>query len=497
MPIEVLMPALSPTMTEGNLAKWHKAEGDTVTSGDVLAEIETDKATMEVEAVDEGTMGKILIDEGTEAVAVNTPIALLLGEDEDKAALDGYEPKGAPGGGDKAEKKEKDDGAGGDGKDAPAPKDDSGKAAAPKKSAGDVKATPLARRMAEQAGLDLGDLGATAPGGKVGKADVLAAAGGRGKTSASGSVDKGGRIFASPLARRLAKENDLDLETIKGSGPNGRIIEKDIERVKADGPDIKPEAGTDDAARPQDKAAAGEAPGREGAWEEVKHSGVRKIIAKRLTESDRDIPQIYLSVDCDLANLLAMRAQINDAAPKDKEGKPGYKVSVNDIVIKATAMALRAVPGCNARWTDDAMLMLNTVDVAVAVATDGGLITPIVFDADKKGLGQISKDMKDLAGRARQGKLQPEEYQGGSFSVSNLGMFGISHFTSIINPPQACILAVGAGEERAVVRNGEIKIANMMTVTLTCDHRVVDGAMGAEWLQAFKGFVENPATMLA
>ncbi len=471
MPIQVLMPALSPTMTEGNLVKWMVKEGAQVNAGDVIAEIETDKATMEVEAVDEGTVGKILVAEGTEGVAINTPILLLLEEGEDAAALEGAATAPAP----KA-----------NGGEAPALAAPAAPAQQTSSAGGDVKATPLARRMATQAGLDLAGLSASAPGGKVGKADVLSALGkGNGGTGAAVPAAgpapvtaSGGRVFASPLARGMAKQAGVDLSTVAGSGPGGRIVKTDVEAAIARGPVAAP-------------AAPGMVPDRTGAWDEVKHSNVRKVIANRLSEADRDIPQIYLTIDCEIDGLLAARRQINDGA----DG--AYKVSVNDMVIKASALALRKVPGVNARWTDEAMQILKTIDVSVAVATAGGLITPIVFDADQKGLARISDDMKDLAARARDGKLMPEEFQGGGFTISNLGMFGIKQFTSIINPPQACILAVSAGEPRPVVRDGEITVRTIMTVTLTCDHRVVDGAMGAEWLQVFKGLIEQPATMLA
>ncbi len=439
MPIEILMPALSPTMEEGTLAKWHKAEGDTVESGDVLAEIETDKATMEVEAVDEGTLGKILIAEGAEGVKVNTVIALLLEEGEDKAALDGYAA-------------------------APAP------AAAVETPAAPAKAAPAA------AAADV----TTAPPPAVAPAAPPAA-----------SAAPTGRIIASPLAKRMAVQAGLDLGNISGSGPKGRIVKSDIEAA------ISGKTAAPAQAQPAAAVAAAAAPsagpvlrGAES-WDDIPHTSVRKIIAKRLTESSRDIPHIYLTVDCEIDAMLAARKQINDAADE------AYKVSVNDLVIKASAIALRRVPGVNAQWTETATRMLNTVDISVAVAYDGGLITPIIWDADRKGLAQISEEMKDLAGRARDGKLMPEEFQGGGFSVSNLGMYGISNFTSIINPPQACILAVGAGEQRALVTNGEVRVATVMSVTLSCDHRVVDGAMGAQWLQAFKGLIEAPATMLA
>ena len=442
MPIQILMPALSPTMTEGTLAKWLKAEGDEVRSGDVIAEIETDKATMEVEAVDEGVLGKILVGEGTEGVPVNQAIALLLEDGEDKAALDGFEvPAAAPA--------------------APAPAE-----SAPAATAAAPATAPAA---------------APAPTPTPAPAAPPAQAAPAPQPVANG---QGGRGFASPLARRLAKAAGIDIAAIKGTGPHGRVVKRDVEAAEKAPP--KP------AAAPMPALLPGTAEPTL-----VPHSGVRKVIARRLTEADRDIPQFYLTIDCEIDRLLAARKEINDAAPVDKEsGKPAYKVSVNDMVVKACALALRKVPQVNASWSDDAVIQYNTVDVSVAVATEGGLITPIIRNADLKGLAAISEEMKELAGRARQGKLMPEEYQGGGFSVSNLGMFGIKDFTSIINPPQACILAVAAGEERPVVRGGEIVVRTIMSVTLTCDHRVVDGALGARWLQAFKPLIESPATML-
>ncbi len=432
MPIEILMPALSPTMEEGTLAKWHKAEGDTVEAGDILAEIETDKATMEVEAVDEGTLGRILVAEGTEGVKVNTPIALLLEEGEDKFALEGYAP------------------------------------AAP--------AAPPAVPPAAPAGVT-----EPAPAAAVATAPAVAA------PVAAPAAAPTGRIIASPLAKRMAKQAGLDLGSLSGTGPKGRIVKADIEAaIKG-----KTEAPAPAVAAPAVAAATGPILRGAESWEEVPHNNVRKIIARRLTEAARDIPHIYLTIDCEIDALLAARKQINNAAAD------AYKVSVNDMVIKASAVALRRVPGVNAQWTETATRMLNTVDVSVAVAIDRGLITPIIWNADKKGLAQISEEMKELAGRAREGKLMPEEFQGGGFSVSNLGMYGISNFTSIINPPQACILAVGAGAPRALVTNGDVRVATVMSVTLSCDHRVVDGALGAQWLQAFRGLIEAPATMLA
>ncbi len=439
MPIAVTMPALSPTMEEGTLARWAKREGDAVSPGDVIAEIETDKATMEVEAVDEGVLGRIVVPEGTEGVKVNAVIAWLLEEGEDASALpvDG-------------------DAATAPAPAAPDPAPESEPEAAPEPASPPAAEAPAAAAPAPVAVED-------------------------------------GRIAASPLARRMAKQAGLDLAAIAGSGPHGRIVKRDIEQALAAGTPAA-DAPVPEVAAPAPAPAAPARPTAAAADpedREIPHSNVRKVIARRLTEADREIPQIYLSVDIEIDRLLAARREVNETL----DGPA--KVSVNDMVIKAAALALRQAPAVNARWTDTATVMLGAVDISVAVATEGGLITPIVFDADRKGLAQIANEMKELAGRAREGRLKPEEYQGGSFTVSNLGMYGIGHFTSIINPPQAAILAVGAGAQKVVVRGGEMQVATVMTCTLTCDHRVIDGALGAQWLQAFKGFVERPLSMLA
>ena len=417
MSIQVLMPALSPTMTEGNLAKWHKKEGDAVESGDVLCEIETDKATMEVEAVDEGVLGKILVPEGSEGVLVNAPIAVILEDGESAADI-------------------------GDVAAAPAPAPAAAPAAKP--------APPPPSQI-------------TAP--------------------VATAVGKGSRVFASPLARRIAEQAGLDLSGVAGSGPNGRIVKRDVEGVVSGGvPAIAPTA-----------AAAPAVVEGTGGYTEVPNSTMRKIIASRLLESKQTVPHFYLSVDCQLDQLLSMRAKLNAAAP---EGDGGYKISVNDFVIRATALALRQVPAANATWTDAAIRLFNDVDVSVAVATPNGLITPVVRRADEKGLARISNEIKDLAARGRDGKLMPEEYQGGGFTISNLGMFGVKDFAAIINPPQSCILAVGAGEQRAVVKDGALAVATVMTCTLSVDHRSVDGAIGAQFLAAFKRMIEEPLTMM-
>lgn len=446
MPINITMPALSPTMEEGNLAKWLVKEGDKVKSGDVIAEIETDKATMEVEAVDEGIVAKLVVPAGTEAVKVNALIAILAEEGEDVAAA-------ASGGGAPAPKAEA----------APAPKAEAAPAASPAPSA------------------------ATAPAA----------------TSAAPAASTGERVFASPLARRLAKEAGLDLKAVSGSGPKGRVVKSDVEKaVSTGGAKAAPApAAAAPSATPAPALAKGPSDEAvlknfaEGSYELTPHDGMRKTIAKRLQESKQTIPHFYVSVDCELDALLALRAQLNAAAP-EKDGKPGYKLSVNDMVIKALALALRDVPDANVSWTDSAMVKHKHADVGVAVSIPGGLITPIIRKAEEKSLSTISNEMKDLGKRAKDRKLKPEEYQGGTTAVSNMGMMGVKSFSAVVNPPHATILAVGAGEERVVVKNGEMKIANVMTVTLSTDHRCVDGALGAELLGAFKRYIENPMGML-
>jgi len=477
MPIEVLMPALSPTMEEGTLSSWLVKEGDAVKSGDVIAEIETDKATMEVEAVDEGVMGKILVAAGTEGVAVNKPIALLLEDGEEKSALDGYEPEGASSsGGSASETADKPKS-----KSPEPPKAESGASTG---SRGDAPAR------------------SSSASGTSGKAVEESA----GKAPPAPEDESGNRIKASPLARRLAAEAGIELSDLDGSGPHGRIVKRDVEAAREKGVS-KPEkqaeqagAGVSPSAMPAEEAAKpkvdeNEPLARYGIaaerYEIRKADGIQKISAKRLTESFRDVPHFPLNVDCRLDALLKFRKQVNDKAPD------GVKVSVNDILIKASGLALKRVPEANASWIEDGRVALHKhADVSVAVASEGGLITPIIADADQKGLARISAEMKDLATRARDRKLKPEEYQGGTFSLSNLGMFGIKSFSSILNPPQGMILSVGAGEERPVITDGALVRATVMTVTLTCDHRVVDGAAGARWIAAFKGFIEDPMTML-
>jgi pyruvate dehydrogenase E2 component (dihydrolipoamide acetyltransferase) len=433
MPIELLMPALSPTMTEGTLARWLKKEGDTIKAGDVIAEIETDKATMEFEAVDEGVLGKILITDGTDNVKVNQPIGILLEEGEDASAI--------------------------------------GSAAAPKAEAAAPAPKSEAAPVSAQA-----TVAATIPPAAVSNA--------------------GERVFASPLARRIADQEGVDLKAVQGTGPHGRIIKADVEDALSGGANRKAAPAVAAAAIP---AAAPVQPAPGASYIELPNNNMRKTIARRLLESKQQVPHFYLSVDCELDALMALRKQLNDAAEAaaGKEGKPSYKLSVNDFIIRATALAMRDNPAANASWTEAAVLQYTTVDISVAVAIDGGLITPIVKKADTKTISVISNEMKDLASRAREGKLKPEEYQGGGFSISNLGMFGIKQFNAIINPPQGCILAVGAGEQRPVVKGGALAIATVMTVTLSVDHRVVDGAVGAQFLASFKRYIEAPMLMVA
>jgi pyruvate dehydrogenase E2 component (dihydrolipoamide acetyltransferase) len=425
MPINILMPALSPTMEEGKLAKWLKAEGDTIAAGDIIAEIETDKATMEVEAVDEGTLGKIMVAEGTDGVKVNAVIAVLLEEGEDAAAI-GAAPAAAP---------------------APA-------------------ATPAAAAQAPAA--------AAAPA-----------------APAAPAAASGERVFASPLARRIAAGKGLDLAHVKGSGPHGRIVKADVEGAVS-----APAAATVavPAAAPAPTGPSTEMVRKMYAdreHEEIALDGMRKTIAARLTEAKSTIPHFYLRRDIELDALLKLRGQMNARGEKR-----GIKLSVNDYIIKASALALQEVPGCNAVWAGDRVLQFRASDVAVAVAIEGGLFTPVLRDAEVKSLAVLSAEMKDLAARARGRKLMPHEYQGGSFAISNLGMMGIDNFDAVINPPHASILAIGAGVQKPVVKDGALAIATVMSVTLSVDHRVIDGALGAQFLDAFKGYLEDPLAML-
>ncbi|PZA12032.1 pyruvate dehydrogenase complex dihydrolipoamide acetyltransferase [Rhodopseudomonas palustris] len=462
MPINILMPALSPTMEKGNLAKWLKKEGDKVKSGDVIAEIETDKATMEVEAADEGTLAKILVPEGTQDVPVNDVIAVLAEDGEDvKAAGAGAGKTEAP----KADAKPADA--------KPASSFETPAARAPQDegSAGTKAAPPSAPRPEE---------GAKAP------------------VSKDAATSNGERVFSSPLARRLAKDAGIDIARITGTGPHGRVIARDVAEAKAGGglkaPAAAPAAGPAIAPAMSDQQIRALYP--EGSYDVVPHDGMRRTIAQRLTQSTQTIPHFYLTIDCNLDRLLAAREDINAAAPKDKDGKPAYKLSVNDFIIKAMAIALQRIPDANVSWTEAGMLKHKHSDIGVAVAMPGGLITPIIRSAETASLSLISAQMKDFAARARARKLKPEEYQGGTTAVSNLGMYGIKDFTAVINPPHATILAVGTGEQRAIVKDGKIEIATMMSVTLSCDHRAVDGALGAELIGAFKTLIENPVMMM-
>jgi pyruvate dehydrogenase E2 component (dihydrolipoamide acetyltransferase) len=442
-------------MEKGNLAKWLKKEGDKVKSGDVIAEIETDKATMEVEAVDEGTLAKILVPEGTQDVPVNNVIAVLAGDGEDvKAAA----AASANGGG------------------ARAPEPAKAEAAPPKPAA-----APAA-----------GPVPTPAPAPRPAAAPPQQAAAPAPQTNGHG------RIFSSPLARRLAKEAGIELGRITGTGPHGRVIARDVEEVKSGkglkAPAAAPAAGPALAPSMSDKQIL--ALFEPGSYDIVPHDGMRRTIAQRLTASIQNVPHFYLTIDCDIGKLLAAREEINKQAPTDKDKKPLYKLSVNDFVIKAMAVALQKIPNCNVSWTEGGMVKHRHSDVGVAVAMPGGLITPIIRKAETKTLSVISKEMKDYAARARARKLKPEEYQGGTTAVSNLGMYGIKDFTAVINPPHATILAVGTSEERAVVRGGKIEIAHMMSVTLSCDHRAIDGALGAELIGEFRRLIENPVMMM-
>jgi pyruvate dehydrogenase E2 component (dihydrolipoamide acetyltransferase) len=453
MPINILMPALSPTMEKGNLAKWLKKEGEAVKTGDVIAEIETDKATMEYEAVDDGVMAKIVVPEGTNDVPVNQLIAVLAQEGEDPKAAAAAAGKGAPA--------------------AKAP------SAAPPSPQPSQATAPSPQAMAP-----------TPPSAPKAPGEG-APTDGRGAN----------RVFASPLARRLAKEAGIDIGRINGSGPHGRVVARDVAAAKEGkglrSPSAAPAAAT---AAPTIAPSMSDQQIRalyeEGSYELVPHDGMRRTIAQRLTASIQTIPHFYLTVDCDIGKLLAAREEINATAPKDKDGKPAYKLSVNDFVIKALALALQRVPDANVSWTEAGMLKHKHSDVGVAVALPAGLITPIIRNAETKSLSAISNEMKELAARARARKLKPQEYQGGGSSVSNLGMYGIKDFTAVINPPQSTILAVGTGEERAVVRGGKLEAAQIMSVTMSCDHRSVDGALGAQLIGAFKALIENPVMML-
>ncbi|GBQ07770.1 pyruvate dehydrogenase complex dihydrolipoamide acetyltransferase [Saccharibacter floricola] len=415
MATDILMPALSPTMKTGTLARWLKKEGETVAAGDLIAEIETDKATMEVEAVDEGIIGRLLVSEGTPDIAVNTPIAILVEEGE-------AVPDKPVGGGEPSAEA----------------------SPAPKASAPETPAAPAQEKSSPAAPM----------------------------------VEKGKRIFISPLARRLAKERGLDIATLKGTGPNGRILRRDIDNGAVKAPAPAP-------------AALEEPSAKSGAVQSVSHSTMRKVIARRLTESKTHVPHFYVSVDIELDALLALRSKLNASLEAE-----GLKLSVNDMMIRAVALALKKQPGLNVQFTETEMLHFDDADIAMAVSVPDGLVTPIIRQADKKSLRQISVEARDLAGRARAGKLAPEEFQGGTFSISNMGMFGVKDFAAILNPPQAAILAIASGQKRPVVRDGELAIATVMTVTLSVDHRAVDGALGAQWLNTLRDLVQNPYSLV-
>lgn len=416
MPIEILMPALSPTMKEGNLAKWVKKEGDKIKAGEVIAEIETDKATMEVEAVDQGVLGKILIPQGTENVAVNSCIALILEDGEDKKSLDNYQAS------------------------SPAKTETASKSTENNKANNEDKTTET-------------------------------------KTSSQAQSISSTENFvkASPLAKRIAKEEGVAISAIAGSGPHGRVVKDDVLNFVRNG-----------------SAKSGVIHRNPQEFYVIKNNNIRKVIAKRLLESKQNVPHFYLSCELRVDKLNELRNAINEVAPHDENGNPLYKISINDLVIKAVAMALKKVPQANSSWNDDGVLIYNNIDIAMAVAIDGGLITPIIKNADQKSIQEISKEAKALAKKARDGKLAPEEFQGGTFSISNLGMFGIDNFSAIINPPQSCILAVARAVEKPIVEHGQIRIGHSMNVTLSSDHRVVDGAVGAEFLKALRRYIEHP-----
>ncbi len=436
MPVTVLMPALSPTMEKGKLAKWLKQEGDKVKSGDVLAEIETDKATMEIEAIDEGTLGKIIVAEGTDDVLVNAPIAVILAEGEKLSdatlvAANASRPT----------------------------------AAAPQQEGKSTSSHPEVPAPLQAS--------TGAPQGA-----------------------SGGRVFASPLARRMARDKGIDISSVHGSGPHGRIVVKDVEAAKLGAAPAPVSAGAPQAIAIAPSDASILKTFADGSYALVPHETMRKVIARRLTESKQHVPHFYVTVDVALENLLGLRERLNLQAPKDKDGKPVWKISVNDFVIKAMAMALVKVPEANVAWTDSAMVHHKHADIGVAVSIPGGLITPVVRSAELKGLAQISQEMKDYAARAKTRKLKPEEYTGGSCSVSNMGMMGVKNFSAIVNPPQSSILAVGAAERRAVVKGNAVVIEQLMSVTLSTDHRCIDGALGAQFLGAIKLYLEEPALML-
>ncbi len=447
MATNILMPALSPTMTEGTLSRWLKKEGEAIRAGDVIAEIETDKATMEVEAVDEGVLGKILVNDGTEGVKVNDPIAILVEEGEAVPSEAG--------------------------------------ASAPKPPAPPVQVEA--------------ETPSPVPAPAAAPTPEPAPAG---RPSGNGHAPGEERIFASPLARRMAQQAGIDLSALTGSGPNGRIVKADIEAARQGGAPAAraeqpaPVARPTPTAPPSPAALAARTPATPitAPHQLVPNSSMRKVIARRLAEAKQTIPHFYVSMDIELDALLKLRAQLNARSPKDGPG--AFRLSVNDLLIKAAAVTLRRLPKVNASWTDDAIVQYEDVDISVAVSIPDGLITPILRRADQKGLAAISNEMKGLIERARAGKLKPEEFQGGGFSISNMGMYGVSEFAAVINPPQAAILAVAAAQQRPIVRDGQLAVATLMTCTMSVDHRVVDGALGAEWLAAFKAIVEEPLSLM-
>ena len=473
MPINILMPALSPTMEKGNLAKWLKKEGDAIKTGDVIAEIETDKATMEYEAVDDGVMAKIVVPEGTSDVPVHQLIAVMAQEGED--------PKAAAAAA-KAEAKKPDAGT---------------PSSPPSPPPGDGAAQQVAAPSTAPAAKS--PSASQSPPGPSPQREERGGEGARPVGAPATDGHGANRIFASPLARRLAKDAGIDIGRIVGSGPHSRVIARDIAAAK-EGKGLRAPSPPAGAPAPLIAPSLSDQQIRalyeEGSYELVPHDGMRRTIAQRLTASVQTIPHFYLTIDCDIGRLLAAREDINAQAPKDKDGKQAYKLSVNDFVIKALALALQRVPDANVSWTEAGMLKHKHSDIGVAVALPAGLITPIIRNAETKSLSAISNEMKELAARARAKKLKPQEYQGGTSSVSNLGMYGIKDFTAVINPPQSTILAVGAGEERAVVRGGKIEAAHIMSATLSCDHRSVDGALGSQLIGAFKALIENPVMML-
>ena len=443
MPVKILMPALSPTMTDGKLAKWNVSIGDNVASGDVLAEIETDKATMEVEAVEEGKVAKLLVQEGSENVAVNSVIALLL---EDGETADDIE----------------------------LPEEASSEIDAERDAENDADDREPAEDTSSENNVDISGL-QSKPEALPVKADQTSS-GSLGFGEGIDTVNKG-RVLASPLAKRMASQAGIGLDKISGSGPNGRIVKRDVEAVISGGlPAVV-------AANPPSDTIYQE-------YELIEHSTMRKTIAARLTESKQTVPHFYLRVDCEIDKLLEFRAELN------KKADGAYKLSINDIIIKAAGVALKKVPNANACWTEAGVKVFRSADISIAVSVEGGLITPIIFNADGKGLEQISKEMHELAERARDGKLSPEEYTGGTFSISNLGMYGVKSFDAVINPPQACILAVGAGQQSPVVHNGALAVATVMNLTLSADHRAVDGSVAAEYMKCLSGLIEDPMTML-